>query len=272
MEGGQRRSEQGLRGGCPHDVTDWMRMPKPRRVRCAGRQGRGPPPATLWSSGLREGPGAPCGTAPGWRGACPHRKCGWHPGQTAARMTQGCGGGEGRRAEARRTRARLCRACYSLTNPKPHQGLGTAPRSTSGGSRCAVGGAAGPSPARATPPGAAAARPGPRARSGQYLYGAILVACSDWPRRARRHAPPPRPSRLEVEASLAGRELPAAGSGWPCRTAVPFWNVGRPPATASGLFGERVALCAPGAWPEPDSPFWERAARWQGRETKLTQT
>lgn len=44
MEGGQRRSEQGLRGGCPHDVTDWMRMPKPRRVRCAGRQGRGPPP------------------------------------------------------------------------------------------------------------------------------------------------------------------------------------------------------------------------------------
>ncbi|MEJ1275429.1 hypothetical protein NN561_006326 [Cricetulus griseus] len=35
-----------------------------------------------------------------------------------------------------------------------------------------------PSPARAAPPGAAAARPAP---AGRYLYGAILVACSDWP-------------------------------------------------------------------------------------------
>lgn len=178
MEGGQRRSEQGLRGGCPHDVTGWMRMLKPRRVRCAGRQGRGPPPppATLWSSGLREGPGAPCGTAPGWRGARPHRKCGWHPGQTAARMTQGCGGGEGRRAESRRTRARLCRACYSLTNPKPRQGLGTAPRSTSGGSRCAVGGAERNGAGRRGPhlrahPSPVLPRPGPaRARALRSVF------------------------------------------------------------------------------------------------------
>lgn len=87
------------------------------------------------------------------------------------------------------------------------------------------------------------ARPGARARAPVSIYTALF-----WSRALIGPAgrgdtpPPPRPSRLEVEASLAGRELPAAGSGWPCRTAVPFWNVGRPPATASGLFGERVAL------------------------------
>lgn len=62
----------------------------------------------------------------------------------------------------------------------------------------------GPSPARAAPPGAGSARPAP---PGQYLYGAILVACSDWPAGVTT-----RPLRLEVEARIAGRELPAAWS------------------------------------------------------------
>lgn len=62
----------------------------------------------------------------------------------------------------------------------------------------------GPSPARAAPPGDGSARPAP---AGQYLYGAILVACSDWPAGVTT-----RPLRLEVEARIAGRELPAAWS------------------------------------------------------------
>lgn len=62
----------------------------------------------------------------------------------------------------------------------------------------------GPSPARAAPPGAGSARPAP---AGQYLYSAILVACSDWPTGVTT-----RPLCLEVEERVAGRELPAAWS------------------------------------------------------------
>lgn len=116
-------------------------------------------------------------------------------------MTQGDGGLP---CEARREAGQLrVRARYSLTNPKPPV-CAVVSGSTSGGSRCAVGGAEGPH-LRAQPrPALALCGPRPR---GQYLYGAILVACSDWPAGVTT-----RPLRLEVEARVAGRELPAAWS------------------------------------------------------------